>query len=135
MQYVYRTKNPVLMMTTSGTGSMESAVVNLLSPGDKALVHTTGAFGDRFVLILKSYGLDPVVVAEDWAPPQTRISWRRSKANPDIKVVFFQHTDTSTGIVNDLAKLADAVRQHSAPSSSLIPSRLRRALGNRRLGS
>ncbi|MBI5200528.1 MAG: alanine--glyoxylate aminotransferase family protein [Elusimicrobia bacterium] len=114
MQYVYRTKQTVVMMTTSGTGTMESAVVNLLSPGDKALVHTTGAFGDRFVKILKTYGLAPVVVAEEWghaANPEKLLA--AIKANPGLKACFFQHTDTSTGVVNDLPKLAKIVRENS----------------------
>ena len=114
MQYVYRTKSTVVMMTTSGTGSMESAVVNLLSPGDKALVHTTGAFGDRFVKILKTYGLSPVVVAEEWgfaaSPEKLKAAL---KANPGLKACFFQHTDTSTGVVNDLPALAKTVRENS----------------------
>ncbi|MBI3554467.1 MAG: alanine--glyoxylate aminotransferase family protein [Elusimicrobia bacterium] len=115
MQYVYRTKSTVLMMTCSGTGSMESAVVNLLSPGDKALVHTTGAFGDRFVKILKTYGLFPIIVAEEWghAADPKKLA-KALKENKDVRVVFFQHTDTSTGIVNDLKTLADEVRKHSA---------------------
>ena len=51
LKYVYRTKNEVLMVTSSGSGAMESSIANLLSPGDKALIHTTGAFGERFVKI------------------------------------------------------------------------------------
>src|SRR5579885_819037 len=66
MQYVYRTKSTVVMITTSGTGTMEAAVANLLSPGDKTLVYVTGAFGERFVKIHQAYGLSPVVVSEEW---------------------------------------------------------------------
>jgi aspartate aminotransferase-like enzyme len=115
LQYVYRTRNTVLLMTTSGTGGMESAVVNLLSPGDKALVHTTGAFGDRFVKILETYGLKPVVVKEEWghAADVNRLV-EALKGNQDLRAVFFQHTDTSTGVVNDVKALADAVREHSS---------------------
>lgn len=112
MQYVYRTQNTVLMMTTSGTGSMESAVANLLSPGDKTLVHSTGAFGDRFVEIHQAYGLSPVVVAETWGHAADAGKLRDAlKKNPGLKAVFFQHTDTSTGVVNDLKALAAVVRE------------------------
>ena len=115
MQYVFRTKNSVLMMTASGTGAMESAVINLLSPGDKALVHSTGAFGDRFVKIIETYGLKPVVIKEEWGhAADVKKLAKALEENKDVKVVFFQHTDTSTGIVNDLKKLADEVRKHSA---------------------
>jgi aspartate aminotransferase-like enzyme len=112
LKTVYRTKNDVVMMTSSGTGAMESAVVNLLTPGDKTLVYTTGAFGDRFVDLHKTYGLSPVVIAEEWgsaALPQKLEA--ALKANPGLKAVFFQHTDTSTGILNDIEALAKTVRQ------------------------
>ncbi|MBI5629367.1 MAG: alanine--glyoxylate aminotransferase family protein [Elusimicrobia bacterium] len=114
MQYVYRTKNTVLMMTTSGTGSMESAVANILSPGDKPLVHTTGAFGDRFVSILKSYGLSPAVISEEWGRAASPERLKEAlKANPGTKAVFLQHTDTSTGVVNDIEALSAVVRENS----------------------
>ena len=114
MKYVYRTENTVLMMTASGSGAMESAVANLLSPGDQALVHTTGAFGDRSVTILKAYGISATIVAEEWghAAQPSRLG-EALKANPGVKAVFLQHTDTSTGIVNDLKTLAEVVRENS----------------------
>jgi serine---pyruvate transaminase len=113
LKYVFRTeKATVLMITTSGTGTMESAVANLLSPGDKTLVHTTGAFGDRFVEIHKAYGLSPVVVAEEWGTAASPERLRDAlKKNPGLKAVFFQHTDTSTGVVNDLKTLAAVVNE------------------------
>lgn len=114
LKAVYRTRNEVLMMTASGTGAMESAVANLLSPGDKALIHTTGAFGERFVKIAKAYGLEPVVVQEEWGraadPDRLREALRGAKG---VKAVFHQHTDTSTGVVNDLKALARIVREES----------------------
>ncbi|MBI4422169.1 MAG: alanine--glyoxylate aminotransferase family protein [Elusimicrobia bacterium] len=114
MKYVYRTANTVLLMTSSGTGSMESAVVNLLSPGDKALVHTTGAFGDRFAKILKTYGIQTAVVAEEWGQAADPAKLRAAlQAEPGVRAVFLQHTDTSTGVVNDLKALAAAVRERS----------------------
>ncbi len=112
--YVFRTKNTVLMITSSGTGAMESSVANLLSPGDQTLVHATGAFGDRFVSILKRYGLTPEVVSEEWghaaSPEKLRAALKKTEG---VKAVFFQHTDTSTGIVNDLKTLAAVVREES----------------------
>ncbi len=114
MQYVYRSKNTVLMLTASGTGSMESAVANLLSPGELALVHTTGAFGDRFVKILRAYGISPTVVEEPWGRAADGARLREAlKKNPTVKAVFLQHTDTSTGIVNDLASLSRVVHENS----------------------
>jgi aspartate aminotransferase-like enzyme len=114
MQKVYRTKNSVLMMTSSGTGAMESAVANLLSPGDKALVHSTGVFGDRFAKILKAYGIDPMVIYEEWgAAAQPSRLKAILHAQKDFKAIFFQHTDTSTGVLNDIEALAKTVRENS----------------------
>lgn len=114
MKWVYRTKGTVLMMTCSGTGAMESAVTNLLSPGDKTLVCTTGAFGDRFVAIHKAFGLAPVVLPFEWGRAVDPESLRKTlKETPGLKAVFFQHTDTSTGIVNRLETLAKIVREES----------------------
>ena len=114
MKWVYRTKNPVLMMTTSGTGAMESAVQNILSPGDLSFVCTTGAFGDRFVAIHKAFGLSPVVLPFEWGrcvePEVLRKALRESRG---VKAVFLQQTDTSTGILNDLKTLAAIVRAES----------------------
>jgi aspartate aminotransferase-like enzyme len=114
MRFVYRTKQTVLMMTCSGTGAMESVVTNLLSPGDAALVCTTGAFGDRFVAIQKAFGLDPIVLPFEWGRAVDPEALRQAlKANKGLKAVFFQHTDTSTGVVNDLKTLSEIVRQES----------------------
>ena len=114
MKWVYRTKQSVLMMTCSGTGAMESAVTNLLSPGDATLICTTGAFGDRFVAIQKAFGLSPVVLPFEWGRAVEPEALRRSlKGNKGLKAVFFQHTDTSTGVVNDLKTLAAIVREES----------------------
>lgn len=114
MKWVYRTKGTVLMMTTSGTGAMESAVTNLLSPGDVSIVCTTGAFGDRFVSIHKAFGLNPIVVPFEWGRAvEPEVLRKALKAAPGAKAVFLQHTDTSTGIVNDLKTLAKIVHDES----------------------
>lgn len=120
LKAVYRTKGLVLMMTCSGTGAMESAVINLLSPGDKSLVCTTGAFGDRFVAIHKAFGLEPAVLPFEWGRAVDPEALRGAlKANKGLKAVFFQHTDTSTGVVNDLKTLAAVVRAE-APDALIV---------------
>lgn len=120
LQAVYRTRNTVLMMTSSGTGAMESAVVNLLSPGQEVLVHATGAFGERFAAILRAYGLSPALLAEPWGQAADPEKLRSAlKEHPRVAAVFFQHTDTSTGVVNDLKALAAAARQ-AAPEALIV---------------
>lgn len=114
MKWVYRTKSEVLMMTCSGSGAMESAVANLLSPGDETLVCSTGAFGERFVNIHRAFGLSPAVLPFEWGhavdPERLRQALRKAKG---VKAVFIQHTDTSTGVVNPLKALAAVVREES----------------------
>lgn len=123
MQFVYRTKGSVLMMTTSGTGAMESAVVNLLSPGDLTIVCSTGAFGDRFVNIHKAYGLKPVVLSFEWGTAVDPETLRKAlRENKGVKAVFIQHTDTSTGVVNDLQTLAKLVREESPETLVVVDS-------------
>lgn len=118
MKYVYKTRNPVLMMTCSGTGAMEAAVANLLSPGQKALVHVTGAFGERFAKILKAYGVSVVEIAEEWGHAADPEKLKKAlRAEKGFSAVFHQHTDTSTGIVNDLPTLARIVKEESGALS------------------
>ncbi|MBI4061250.1 MAG: alanine--glyoxylate aminotransferase family protein, partial [Elusimicrobia bacterium] len=114
MRFVYRTKGAVLMMTTSGTGAMESAVANLLSEGDLSVVCATGAFGDRFVAIHEAFGLRPVVLPFEWGTAADPETLRRAlRERKGVKAVFLQHTDTSTGIVNDLKALSRIIREES----------------------
>jgi aspartate aminotransferase-like enzyme len=120
MKSILHTENPVVMMTTSGTGAMESAVVNLLSPGDVALVLNSGVFGQRFAKIFKAYGLDPLVLNTELgsavSPKDLAVFL---KAHSGLKAVFIQHTDTSTGILNDLPALSRVIHEF-APEALIV---------------
>jgi aspartate aminotransferase-like enzyme len=107
LKYVYQTKNDMLLISGSGTGAMESAVANLLSPGDTAIVATSGAFGDRWCKILESFGATVVAVKAEWghAVPSADVE-KALKSNPQAKAVFCQLTETSTGVVNDVRTYA-----------------------------
>ena len=110
LKYVLQTKNDVFIFTASGTGAMEACVVNLLSPGDRALVVNTGAFGRRWVNIIDSFGLKPEVIEYPWgkaAKPQD--VQKKLKDMPGIKAVFTQNTETSTGVVNDIEAIGKIV--------------------------
>ena len=111
LKEVYRTQNDVLALTTSGTGGMEAAVVNHISPGDKVLVVTIGVFGERFVELVNVYGGEPVHLAFDYgtgADPQ-RID-EALAADPEISAVLVTHNETSTGATNPLEQIAQVVR-------------------------
>jgi aspartate aminotransferase-like enzyme len=107
LKYVYQTKNDVLLISSSGTGAMESAVANIMSPGEKAIVATSGVFGDRWIKLLEAYGATAVTVKADAgsAVPAAEVE-KALKTNPDAKAVFCQLTETSTGIVNDVRAFA-----------------------------
>jgi aspartate aminotransferase-like enzyme len=110
MKAVYKTSKDILIMTCSGSGAMESAVANVVSPGDKVIVATSGSFGERWIKINQAFGAVVVAVKEEWGKPVDPAKVREAlKANPDAKAVFCQHTETSTGVVNDLKALGEIV--------------------------
>ena len=115
MQKIYRTKGIVLMQTTSGTGAMEAAVANLLSPGDKALVASTGVFGNRWSKILKAYAIEHDLLEAELgrAVDAHKFEEALKAKGKGLKAVFLTHTETSTGVLTDLKKFAALIRNHS----------------------
>ncbi len=115
LQYVFRTKNPVVPLTSSGTGGMEAAVTSLLACGDKAISIEGGKFGQRWGQICKAYGIDCVIEEIEWG---TAITAERVeellKANPETKVVFTTHCETSTGALTDIEAIAKVVAKTNA---------------------
>ena len=109
---VYATTNDLVILSTSGTGGMEAAVVNHVSPGDKALVVTIGVFGDRFTELLQAYGAEAVELnfEHGTAADANRVD-QVLAADSEIKAVFITHNETSTGVQNvQLGEIAAAVR-------------------------
>lgn len=110
LKYVYQTKNDVLILSSSGTGAMESSIVNLLSPGDEALVASCGNFGERWSKIMEAYGIKPQVIAAEWGKSVEPAAIEKAlKGNPRIKAVYTTFTETSTGVVNDIAAIGKIV--------------------------
>ncbi len=110
-KYLFQTKNRVYTFVSSGTGAMEAAVANLLSPGDKVLVVVAGKFGERWYEILKSFGMDVVALELEWGEAVSPDSIEKAlEENPDVKAVFTTHSETSTGTVIDLEGIAKVVR-------------------------
>ena len=108
----FQTKDEVLILTTSGTGGMEAAVVNTLSPGDKVLAVSIGAFGDRFAAIAETYGAEVVRLTYEWGQAADPEDVRRALAqDPAIKAVLVIHNETSTGVTNPLKEIARVVRE------------------------
>src|ERR1044071_2953455 len=110
LKYVFRTQNEILMISGSGTAAMEASVANTLSPGDQVLIGNMGSFGDRWVHICTAYGLKIEQIKEEWGNPVAPEKIQAAlKKNPAIKAVLVQHTDTSTGTVNDLKTIGAIV--------------------------
>src|SRR6267378_3002815 len=111
------TKNEVLVLTASGTGFMEAAVSNLISPGDKVLVLTAGKFGERWVSLTKAFGCRVETVT---APYGQTLSPEaiQAKLTEDIRCVYLQATESSTGARHDVEKIAKLVR--ALPDTLLV---------------
>ncbi len=115
MKYVFQTKNDVLMVTGSGTAAMEASVVNLLSAGDEVIVASCGNFGDRWENICNAYGVKVHKVAVEWGQAINPVDIEEIlKKNKNIKAVFTTHTETSTGIVNDIETIGKIVKDTEA---------------------
>jgi aspartate aminotransferase-like enzyme len=111
LQEIAGTENPVLMLACTGTGAMESAVLNLCSPGDTVLVVSAGYFGERWIELAERYGCDVVPLRYEWGTiPSAEDLDRALRARPDVKSVFLVHSETSTGVVLDLERFAAAAK-------------------------
>ena len=111
LKYVFQTKNEVLLFASSGTGGMEAAVCNTLSPGDEALVVRGGKFGERWGEICEAFGIDFTPVDVPWGEAVEPVLIERAlEANPSIKAVFIQASETSTGVMHPIKEIAEIVR-------------------------
>jgi aspartate aminotransferase-like enzyme len=113
LKWVMDTKNDVVTFTSSGTGAMESAVANLFSPGDRVLVVSVGNFGQRFAKICKAYGLTVDLLEVEWGKTAKPEDVARM-LQPDTIGVLIQHSETSTGVVNDLEPIGALLKDHPA---------------------
>ena len=120
MKPYFGTRHDVIMLTCAGTGALEAAVVNTLSPGDPVLAVTMGAFGDRFAKIAEVYGAAVTRLEIEWGEAATAAAVRDAAAGvPGLKAVLLTHNETSTGVTNDIAGLAAAVRE-AAPDALIL---------------
>ena len=115
LKVVYQTKNEVLIFAASGTGAMEGSVVNLLSPGDKALVVRGGKFGERFGEICQAYGIEFTAIDVEWGktvdPKKIDDILKKDKK---IKAVYTTLCETSTGVAADIEAIARVLKNYEA---------------------
>lgn len=110
---VFKTKNDLLLLTCSGTGGLESAVANLVSPGDEVIAALCGNFGERFAALAAAYGADVVRLEAEWGQPVEANDLRLViDRHPKARVVLLTHNETSTGLTNRLQELARVAREH-----------------------
>ncbi len=115
LKYVFQTDRDVFIIASSGTGAMESAVANLISPGDKVIVVEGGKFGERWREICQCYGAEVISVAIEWGRAVRAEEIEESlKRHPDTKAVFITHCETSTGVDTDVESIAEVVSKTSA---------------------
>lgn len=117
LKEVFRTKSEIIIYTASGTGGMEAAVANFVSPGDKVLVVSIGVFGNRFATIAQRFGAQVEKLEFTWgtaADPEALAERIRADEKKEIKAVFVTHNETSTGVTNDLKALREALGDHPA---------------------
>jgi aspartate aminotransferase-like enzyme len=113
------TSGEVFLLTGSGSGAMEAAVVNTLSPGDRVLAVTIGGFGDRFAKVATAFGADVERLEFAWGSPADPASVAAHlAANPPYRAVLLTHNETSTGVTNPLRKLATVI--HAGPGDPLL---------------
>jgi aspartate aminotransferase-like enzyme len=115
LKLVFQTSGDVLLFASSGSGAMESAVANLVRPGEPALVASCGKFGERWADLCDTYGAQTVHWETEWGlkvdPAELD---RRLAANKGVELVFVTASETSTGVVNDVRELTEVAHRHGA---------------------
>lgn len=115
LKAVFRTENDVFISSSSGTGAMESAVANIVCPGDKALVVEGGKFGERWTELCEAFGARPVVIEVEWGKAvDPEVIRKHLSDDPDIAAVYTTLSETSTGVVNDLQSIGAIVKATDA---------------------
>ena len=115
LQWLHQTQNDVLVITGSGTAAMEAGIINVLSKGDTVLCGDNGKFGERWVKVARAYGLNVQVIQAKWGQPLDPEAFRaalEADTAKAIKAVILTHSETSTGVINDLETIARHVRAH-----------------------
>ena len=115
LKWLHQTTADVLTITGSGTAAMEAGIINTLSKGDQVICGDNGKFGERWVKVAKAYGLDVKVIKADWGKPLDPNEFKRilqGDTDKKIKAVILTHSETSTGVINDLQAINKEVKNH-----------------------
>ncbi len=116
LQWLHQTKNDVLTITGSGTAAMEAGIISTLSKGDKVICGENGKFGQRWVKVAKEFGLEVIKIDAEWGSPLNPENFKAILEQDDkkeIKAVILTHSETSTGVINDLKTISSHIRNHN----------------------
>ena len=115
LKYLFQTTQPVLTLTCSGTGGVEATFVSLFSPGDTMISVNGGKFGERWVKMPKTFGLNVIEIKVDWgkAPKSSQLQ-EALRQHSNVKAVYLTHSETSTGTATDVKTLAKVIRENSS---------------------
>ncbi|MCX8030632.1 MAG: alanine--glyoxylate aminotransferase family protein [Thermodesulfovibrionales bacterium] len=114
LQWLFQTKNDVLILCSTGTGGMVGSVNNFFNKGEKVLVVNGGKFGERWTKICQTYGLDVEELVVEWGyTVKPEIIEEKLKKNPNIKGVFIQACETSTGVYHDIETIGNIVKNYA----------------------
>jgi aspartate aminotransferase-like enzyme len=115
LKYVFQTEQDVYILTSSGSGAMETAIVNTLSPGDKVITLNGGKFGERWAKICRAYGVEVKEIILDWGEPFSKEQLAAELiAQPDTKAVFSTLSETSSGTIYDIKGFGEVVAETHA---------------------
>jgi len=120
LQWLHQTKNDVLTITGSGTAAMEAGIINTLSRGDKVICGENGKFGERWVKVAKEFGLEVIKIDSEWGTPLDPEEFKKvleEDKQKEIKAVILTHSETSTGVINDLETISSYIRAHNTALS------------------
>lgn len=115
LKWLHQTQSDVMLLTTSGTGALEAGMINFLSPGDRILVGCNGKFGERWAEVGEAYGLNVERITAEWGQPLDPQAFAEKLAadqEKHIKAVVVTHSETSTGVLNDLEAINRHVKNH-----------------------
>ena len=115
LKWLHQTENNVLTITGSGTAAMEAGIINTLSRGDKIICAENGKFGQRWVKVAEVFGLNVIKITSEWGKPLNPEHFKEileNDNNKEIKAVILTHSETSTGVINDLETISRYIRNH-----------------------
>ena len=115
LKWLHQTHNDVLTITGSGTAAMEAGIINTLSKGDKVICGENGKFGERWVKVAKEFELEVIKIESQWGTPLDPNDFKKileEDKQKKIKAVILTHSETSTGVINNLKEISSHIREH-----------------------